>query len=73
MSKSLRELKFEFERTVVMRTLQQNEFDRKKTAAALQITVRALDKIFDRHHLVKRRFSKVLPIPPQGTVEKDEK
>ena len=69
MSKSLRDLKFDFERTVVLKTLEQNSFDRRRTAKALQITLRALDKIFDRHHLVKRRFSKMLPLPPASEDE----
>ena len=67
MGKTLAQLKHEFEKMVVERTLKANENDREKTAAALGITGRALDKILRRHHISKRRFTKPLPIPtPAG-------
>jgi DNA-binding NtrC family response regulator len=70
MAKSLAQLKHEFERMIVERTLKQNNDDREKTAVALGITGRTLDKILRRHHISKRRFTKPLPIPTQGEDER---
>ncbi len=63
MGKTLAQLKHEFEKMVVLQTLKANKDDRDKTAEALGITGRALDKILSRHHISKRRFTKPLPIP----------
>jgi DNA-binding NtrC family response regulator len=63
MSKTLRDLKRDFERTVVMTTLTRYEGDRDMTAKVLGITSRALDKILERHHLVKKRYTQPIPMP----------
>jgi DNA-binding NtrC family response regulator len=60
----LRDLLHAYERTIVVTTLNRNDGDREKTCEALGITQRGLQKIMRRHHLLKRRFTQVLPIPP---------
>lgn len=64
MQKTLKDLKRDYERGVVTTTLAKNGGDHHKTSQALGITKRALEKILVRHHLLKRRFTKQLPIPP---------
>jgi DNA-binding NtrC family response regulator len=66
MSKTLRDLKRDFERTVVMTTLTRHAGDRDLTAKVLGITRRALDKILERHHLVKRRYTLAIPMPQEA-------
>lgn len=63
MGKTLRELMFEHERTILVATLKQNGNDRSLAAKALGITLRALEKALLRHHLVKRRYTRPLPTP----------
>lgn len=64
MAKTLHELLSEYERTIVKTTLSRNGGNRDVSAAALGVTRRALDKILKRHHLVRSRYTKPLPIPP---------
>lgn len=58
----------EHERSIVTQTLFRNGGNRKLTAQGLGITVRALEKILERHHILPRRFTKPLPI----TITKSE-
>lgn len=60
--KGLRDLLREYERMIIMRTLAANGNDKAKTASALRMTRRALDKALERHRLVKRRYARPLPI-----------
>jgi DNA-binding NtrC family response regulator len=64
MGKTLRDLMRAYERTIVVTALNRNGGNREVTATVLGITRRALDKILERHHLVKKRYTQVLPIPP---------
>lgn len=64
MAKTLRELMSVYERTIIQSTLARNNGNRDTTAEVLGITRRALEKILKRHHLVRSRYSKPLPIPP---------
>lgn len=64
MGKSLAELMRDYERLIVLQTLQRNGNDRPKAAAALKITRRGLDKILSRNNISKRRYTRPLPIPP---------
>ena len=64
MAKGLQQLLREYEKHVVFSTLKANGMDKAKTALALQITRRALDKMLERHRLVAPRYAKALPIPP---------
>ena len=62
------------ERTIILKTLEVNKGNRRRSAEVLGITQRALEKILERHHLVKHRYSQVLPIPPASfSKETDEK
>lgn len=63
MAKPLWQLKRDFELMIVLETLKQNDNDREKVAKLLDITRRGLDKILDRHHMLKRRWTRPLPIP----------
>jgi Bacterial regulatory protein, Fis family len=63
MGKTLRDLKRDYERNVVTETLKRYGWDRDQTAKILGITSRALDKILERHHLVKRRYTQPIPMP----------
>lgn len=60
--KSLKELVSEYEKMIVSKTLTANGFDRDQTAKALRIGRRTLDKILERHRLVRPRFARALPI-----------
>lgn len=60
---TLRQLLRDYEKMVVTKTLQTNGNDKEITAKALGISVRALNKILERHGLVRARFVKPLPIP----------
>lgn len=60
--KTLRDLMREHERTIVIQTIAQNQGNRKLAAEALGITSRALEKILGRHHMLRRRYTKALPI-----------
>ena len=73
MGKTLRDLKRDFERTVIMTTLERHDGDRDLTAKVLGITRRAFDKILERHHLVKRRYTLPIPMPqePQQTKKQE--
>lgn len=64
MAKGLLKLLRDYEKHVVFTTLKANGMDKAKTAVALQITRRALDKMLERHRLVPPRYAKPLPIPP---------
>jgi len=63
MAKGLAQLLRDYEKHVVYTTLKANAMDKAKTAHALQITRRALDKMLERHRLVAPRYAKPLPIP----------
>ncbi len=66
MGKPLKVLLFEYEREIVTRTLRASNGSRDVAASALGITRRGLEKILERHHLVSRRYTKILPIPPEA-------
>jgi transcriptional regulator with GAF, ATPase, and Fis domain len=59
--KTLKSLMREHERLIVTKTLERNGGNQQLAANALGITMRGLQKILERHHLVKRRFTKPLP------------
>jgi DNA-binding NtrC family response regulator len=67
-SKSLRELVAAYERMVVSQTLLRNGGDKGKTAVALGVTRRGLDKLLIRHRLTKPRYTRPIPI---GRVDDD--
>lgn len=62
--KTLKSLMRDHERLIVTKTLERNGGDQQKASEALGITKRALQKILERHGLVKRRFTKPLKIQP---------
>jgi DNA-binding NtrC family response regulator len=64
MAKTYQELMLDYERTIITTTLARNNGDRQVAASVLGITRRTLEKILKRHHLVRSRFTKPLPIPP---------
>ncbi len=64
MAKGLKELLADYEKTIVSQTLARNGGDKARTAVALQISRRALDKMVARHRLCKPRFTRALPIQP---------
>lgn len=53
--KTLRILLREYERLLVEKTLDRNLRDRRRTAEALGITLRGLEKILARHGMSRRR------------------
>lgn len=61
--KGLRQLLRQYERDIVVTTLKKHGGDKAKTAKALQISRRTLDKIMERHRLGARRYARPLPIP----------
>jgi transcriptional regulator with PAS, ATPase and Fis domain len=61
--KTLFDLVREYERHLVTETLKRNGSDKRKTADALGISVRTLDRVLLRHHLIKPSFASPLPIP----------
>lgn len=67
--KTLRDLVRDYERSMVVQTLVRNNGNQVKTASALGITRRTLQKILERHHLLKRRYTKPLPIPVKESVQ----
>ncbi len=56
-----------------MTTLSKHGGDRDETAKVLGITRRALDKILERHRLVKRRYTQIIPIPMLENLEPQQK
>jgi DNA-binding NtrC family response regulator len=60
--KTLKALMREYERMIVIKTMERNAGSQALSASALGITKRALQKILERQHLVKRRFTKALSI-----------
>jgi transcriptional regulator with GAF, ATPase, and Fis domain len=60
--KTLKNLMREHERLIVIKTMERNGGNQQLSADALGITKRALQKILERQRLVKRRFTKPLPI-----------
>jgi transcriptional regulator with GAF, ATPase, and Fis domain len=60
--KTLKNLMREHERLIVVKTMERNGGNQQLSANALGITKRALQKILERQRLVKRRFTKPLPI-----------
>jgi DNA-binding NtrC family response regulator len=64
MERGLKKLLRDYEKTIVVQTLARNNGDRAVAAQALGITKRALEKMLERHHLARRRFTRKLPIPP---------
>jgi len=71
--KTLRDHVRDFERNLVAQTLQRNNGDRRKTAEALGVSERGLEKILNRHHMLRRRFTRPLPIMPPATKKNQEK
>lgn len=59
--KNLLQLVTEYERMIVERTLIANGRNRKKTAQALGITQRGLEKLLARHGLARIRYARRLP------------
>jgi DNA-binding NtrC family response regulator len=47
---------------IVQQTLQRNGGDKRRTAIALGVTRRGLDKLLGRHRLTKPRFTRAIPI-----------
>lgn len=64
MSKGLKDLMRDYERTIVSQTLSRNGGDRNRVALVLKISRRALDKIIERHRICKPRFARPLPFQP---------
>lgn len=69
---TLKKLLSDYEKLVVTRTLQANAGDKEKAARALGITARALNRILERHGLVRPRFVRALPIPRGRTDDERE-
>lgn len=69
MAKTLRELLNDYRLNIVRATLARNDGDRDRAAAVLGISRRALDKILKKHHLVRSRYTKALPIPSDKSMK----
>jgi DNA-binding NtrC family response regulator len=64
----------DYERNIVAQTILRNGGNRDLAANALGITRRALDKILERHHmLIRRRFTRALPITKVTPSDDEEK
>ena len=59
--KRLSDLVAAYERMIVERTLDANGRNRRKTAEALGITLRGLEKLLARHGLARIRYARRLP------------
>ncbi len=57
---------------IVKRILDANDGDKILTSRALGITLRYLNKILERHRLVRPRYAKPLPIPIGRTDDERE-
>lgn len=64
---SLKELMRAYEKSIVTQTLRANKGDKALTARALDISPRFLNKILERHGLIRPRFVRPLPIPVART------
>ena len=72
MHKGFHQLLREYEVVIISRTLQANNGDKELTAKALQVSRRSLDKMLERHRLVRPRFARPLPIPLVSTDDDKE-
>ncbi len=71
MGKDLEALLKDYERMIVERTLAANGRNRRKTALALGISLRGLEKLLARHGLARVRYVRRLPfrVRPDGEIE----
>lgn len=71
MGKDLAALLRDYERMIVERTLNANGRNRRKTALALGLSLRGLEKLLARHGLARVRYARRLPfrIRQDGGVE----
>lgn len=63
MAKTLKEHLRDHEKYIVKKTLEAHGGDKESVARVLGVSVRALNKILERHGLVRSRFARPLPIP----------
>lgn len=70
--KTLRDLMHDYEKHIVIETYKRNASNREKTAHALGISMRCLEKIFARHAIGRRRYARKLPFPPFATLERKD-